>query len=97
MDTPFKVLFRQPKNKSEEYETIITNFVNEEKLLYAMDDENVPSVVENKRLSLEFLCEDSEARLYMDGLDTLPLRVLGEENDKEVYIPPTNGKDFFAI
>lgn len=97
MDTPFKVLFRQPKNKSEEYETLITNFVNEERLLYAMDDENVPTVVENKRLSLEFLCEDSEARLYMDGLDTLPLRVLGEENDKEVYIPPTNGEDFLLF
>jgi len=97
MDTPFKVLFRQPKSRSEESETFITNFVTEEKLLYTMDDENVPTVVENKRLSLEFLCEDSEARLYMDGLDTLPLRVLGEETDKEVYIPPTNGEDFLLF
>ena len=41
-----------------------------------MEDENVPKVVENKDLSLEFICEDETARLYMDGLDTLPERDL---------------------
>ena len=51
-----------------------------------MEDENVPKVVENKDLSLEFICEDETARLYMDGLDTLPERDLEIGEDDIAYI-----------
>lgn len=53
-----------------------------------MEDENVPKVVENKDLSLEFICEDETARLYMDGLDTLPERDLEIGEDDIAYISP---------
>ncbi|PFJ31826.1 DUF2357 domain-containing protein [Bacillus thuringiensis] len=82
MVTPFKVIFRQNHNQQNEKEIPVTNFVQDETILYRMEDENVPEVMENKRLLLEFICEDETARLYMDGLDTLPEWAveIGEDN-----------------
>ncbi|MFP3727121.1 DUF2357 domain-containing protein [Priestia filamentosa] len=92
MDTPFKVVFRQPKSKGEETVIHIDNFVTDENSLDRMSDTKTHTVVENIRLTLEFLCDDSQARLYMDGLDILSEKVLGEVIDNEAYILPTNGK-----
>ena len=88
MVIPFKVIFRQNPNHHSEKEIPVTNFVQDETLLYRMEDENVPKVVENKDLSLEFICEDETARLYMDGLDTLPERDLEIGEDDIAYISP---------
>lgn len=93
MDIPFKVLFKQPKNWNENVETFVSNFVTDERLLYKMKDEELPQIVENKKLTLEFICEDNQARLYMDGLDILPYNTIGKEDDSEIYISPTNGND----
>lgn len=101
MVIPFKVIFRQNPNHPSEKEIPVTNFVQDETHLYRMDDENVPEVVENKHLLLEFICEDETARLYMDGLDTLPERDLEFGEDDIAYISPelspvylyTNGRD----
>ncbi|MED4116308.1 DUF2357 domain-containing protein [Priestia megaterium] len=91
MDTPFKVIFRQPKFKSEDEVLYINNFVTDEKSLYKIPNTDIPVLVENVRLTLEFLCENSQSRLYMDGLDTLPTTTLGENIDDEAYILPTSG------
>ncbi|WP_035430370.1 DUF2357 domain-containing protein [Bacillus sp. UNC322MFChir4.1] len=83
MVIPFKVVFRQ-----NEKEVPITSFVMDEKLLYRIENEQVPEVVENKNLSLDFICEDETARLYMDGLDTLPSWKLLIGDDDVAYVSP---------
>ncbi|MGF2712316.1 DUF2357 domain-containing protein [Bacillus cereus] len=85
MVIPFKVIFRQ-----NEKEVPITNFVMDETLLYGIESEQVqvPEVVENKNLELDFICEDETARLYMDGLDTLPSWNLLIGDDDVAYISP---------
>ncbi|AKP77176.1 hypothetical protein AS52_02211 [Priestia megaterium Q3] len=92
MDTPFKVLFCQPEYEpttglTMDKEILITNFVQDEIALYKMTDDEVPEVVENKRLTLSFSCDDEEARLYMDGLDIVPAKYL--EGDSAPYLAPT--------
>ncbi|AUB64569.1 hypothetical protein CSW12_16710 [Bacillus cereus] len=88
MVIPFKVIFRQNPNHPSEKEIPVTNFVQDETLLYRMEDENVPEVVENKHLLLEFICEDETARLYMDGLDTLPEWEVEIGEDNIGYLTP---------
>ncbi|HHT7191373.1 TPA: DUF2357 domain-containing protein, partial [Bacillus cereus] len=83
MVIPFKVIFRQ-----NEKEVPITSFVMDEKLLYGIENEQVPEVVENKNLELNFICEDETARLYMDGLDTLPSWNLLIGDDDVAYVSP---------
>lgn len=90
MDIPFKVLFRQPEYRQDDSEVWIKNFVTNEKELYQMSDENIPEVKENKRLSLEFTCEDESARFYMDGLDTIPYRFLEIGDDDIAYLAPSD-------
>ena len=89
MVTPFKVVFRQPQSQSYEKEILVTDFVTDELQLYQMTDENIPEVIENKRLTLEFACEDDTARFYMDGLDTIPMRFLVIGEDDVAFLPPS--------
>ena len=90
MVTPFKVLFRQPEYQSPDIEIPITNFVTDELQLYRMTDEDIPEIIENKRLSLEFTSEDNSARFYMDGLDTIPMRLLDVGEDDVAFLAPSN-------
>lgn len=90
MVTPFKVLFRQPEYQNGDKEILITNFVTDEFQLYRMEDDNIPEVIENKRLTLEFTCEDDSARFYMDGLDTIPMRYLDVGDDDVAFLAPSS-------
>ncbi len=90
MDIPFKVLFRQPEYRQDDSEVWIKNFVTNEQELYQMSDDKIPEVKENKRLSLEFICEDESARFYMDGLDTIPIRFLEIGEDDIAYLAPSD-------
>jgi hypothetical protein len=90
MVTPFKVLFRQPEYHSDDKEIFIMNFVTDEQELYRLPDKGIPEVIENKRLTLEFVCEDNSARFYMDGLDTIPMRFLDVGEDDVAFLPPSN-------
>ncbi|MGG0433209.1 DUF2357 domain-containing protein [Priestia megaterium] len=95
MVTPFKVIFRQPEYIPEERitkekEIPVINFVTDEMHLYKMTDEEIPEVIENKRLVLEFTSDNEEARFYMDGLDTLSIRFLEVGEDNKGYIAPND-------
>lgn len=92
MVIPFKVLFRQPESKSKDKEILITNFVTDKRQLYQITDENIPEIIENKRLTLEFTCEDDSARFYMDGLDTIPMSSLDVGEDDVAFLPPSDKK-----
>lgn len=59
-------------------------------------DNEIISIEENRLISLKFQCGDKFARLYMDGLDTLPLELLRSgiinlENN-EVFIKPSDSE-----
>lgn len=96
MDTPFKVIFRHPdyyrseNPDMEKTDREIIDFVRDELSLYKMSEEDIPEVIENKRLELEFICEDETARLYMDGLDTIPMRYLDIDEHDEAYLSPAS-------
>ncbi|MEK5379217.1 DUF2357 domain-containing protein [Niallia sp. FSL W8-0635] len=92
MVTPFKVCFRQKEpgyslgGTTEYKEMNITNYVADEADLHKLLDETTPEAVENKWLQLEFTSEDTNARLYMDGFDTIPLDYLNTDESDQVYM-----------
>ncbi|WP_061809640.1 DUF2357 domain-containing protein [Rossellomorea vietnamensis] len=89
MDIPFKITFSQPEYQREDNDIVLSDFVSDIMDLYKMLDNKVPELKENKRLILKFTCEDENARLYMDGLDTIPMRYLEVGEDDVAYLPPS--------
>jgi len=89
MDLPFEVIFYQNKG-SDTIAQKVESFVKDERDLYKGPVEEAVVITENLYLSVDFQCDDDDARFHMDGLDTLPMRFL-EEYEDEVYLPPTYG------
>ncbi len=46
------------------------------------------TIKENTDLAILFTCSDPDARLYMDGLETLPQERLAEDSSGEAYLSP---------
>ncbi|MED3629146.1 DUF2357 domain-containing protein [Bacillus subtilis] len=89
MDLPFSVIFYQ-KRGSNTIANEVKTFVKNELDLYTKPIDDAVVVTENLYLSVDFQCNDREARFHMDGLDTLPMKYL-EEYGEEVYLAPTEG------
>ncbi|USK71150.1 DUF2357 domain-containing protein [Peribacillus asahii] len=91
MGIPFKVVFRQRTHSyAEPYDIPIEHFVSNQKDLYKMLEENIEKAMENKWLELEFICENKNARLYMDGLDTIPEEYTQVDDTGHVCLPASN-------
>jgi hypothetical protein len=86
MVIPFKLELREFKNTP----IPITNFVTDESQIYQMDEKQFICVRENVDLSVRFKCDDPNAKLYMDGLDTLPARSVQQDEKGDIYISPSN-------
>ncbi|KAB2952263.1 hypothetical protein F9B85_08830 [Heliorestis acidaminivorans] len=64
----------------------VKDFYEQEKELYQA--EASIKILENLNLSLIFYCSDSKARFYMDGLETLPERMVLRDEEGQAYLPP---------
>ncbi|BDU92139.1 DUF2357 domain-containing protein [Clostridium perfringens] len=91
----FKVSFFQNKNE------IMMNFYEDEEKI---DFENEEVYIEeNINTEILFLSNDIEAKLYMDGLETLPELKVKEDEYGEVYLEPSSenvslfSKDYYPL
>ncbi|MCH1962881.1 DUF2357 domain-containing protein [Clostridium perfringens] len=91
----FKVSFFQNKNE------IMMNFYEDEEKI---DFENEEAYIEeNINTEILFLSNDIEAKLYMDGLETLPELKVKEDEYGEVYLEPSSenvslfSKDYYPL
>lgn len=85
----------QYKNNNEFFIEITQNnspqqakFFEKEMDFYNLEDAIV--IKENVVTKLLFTCEDSNAKLYMDGIETLNNDIAKEDIDGQVYIEPSN-------
>jgi hypothetical protein len=90
MATPyrgFEVIFTQKEGDRESIQ--VTEFFTDEILFLERKEESFIEVKENRGLSLTFHSDSDESRLFMDGLDSLPLRGLErDQQNGEVYLSP---------
>ncbi|MGE6377058.1 DUF2357 domain-containing protein [Peribacillus muralis] len=93
MAIPFKIILHHKMSDGSYTNTIDSEkFVNDERQLYHLSDIIFTGITENRKLELEFICDDMDARLYMDGLDTIPAQSLEIEGDGPAYLKPTNNR-----
>jgi hypothetical protein len=85
----FEVVFAQ--KRGEQFHPIkVKNYFKGELDFYEKQLDDYVEITENLDLTIQFTSSDMNARLYMDGLETLPERLL--ENDPlegEPYLTPT--------
>ncbi|MGM9985666.1 MAG: nuclease domain-containing protein [Bacillaceae bacterium] len=85
MALPFNLLFKQ-------FDKIIAVghcWMTEREVEY-LNEEKIPYITENMDLDICFQSEEKDARLYMEGLDSLPSKET-ESDEDGVFIRPTNG------
>lgn len=73
---------------TQNYITQKAKFFNQEMDCYNLEDGIV--IKENINTKLLFICEDNNAKLYMDGIETLNNDIIKYDNDGQVYIEPSN-------
>lgn len=90
MDThynKFKVTFHEKKH----FQIKEIKFYNDYK---DIPDNEVVTIEENRLISIKFECEDKSAKLYMDGLNILPMglmyRNIEDLGNDEIFIKPSN-------
>lgn len=84
---PFSLAFFQGKDQTE---VPLATFYKNEKELYENKDNEYIVLVEYLSLSIKFEAETKDAKFYMDGLDTLPERMVEENKDGgDVYLLPS--------
>ncbi|WP_024615385.1 DUF2357 domain-containing protein [Clostridium sp. Ade.TY] len=85
----FKVTFHEKKDSKVKE----LNFYKDDKEIC---DDEIVSIEENRIVSIKFECKNKSAKLYMDGLDTLPLELLPNDivnlENNEVFIKPSDIK-----
>lgn len=91
MAIPFKIILHHQMKDGSNTNTIdLDKFVDDEKQLFNLSALMFTSIKENKKLEIEFMSDDTNARLYMDGLDTISTQSFEVEEDGTTYIRPTN-------
>ncbi|OCA87657.1 hypothetical protein A8F94_07315 [Bacillus sp. FJAT-27225] len=66
-------------------------FYETEQELFEHVDSTVLEIPENVPLNVTFMAENKTARLFMDGLDALPARMLEEEGDgSNIFLKPSS-------
>lgn len=85
----FKVTFHEKKDSKVKE----LKFYKDDNEIY---DDEIVSIEENRIVSIKFECKNKSAKLYMDGLDTLPLELLPNDivnlENNEVFIKPSDIK-----
>ncbi|RKQ12772.1 DUF2357 domain-containing protein [Ureibacillus endophyticus] len=86
MDLPFKLTFFQySKSKT------VEKYVDSLSELYRMETENIIEITENLDTYLSFSGVE-DVRLYMDGLELLPEEFVGEDENGNVFLEPSDLK-----
>ncbi|NRR23657.1 DUF2357 domain-containing protein [Brevibacillus sp. MS2.2] len=95
---PFTLKFIQPDGMYTPPTVLnATIFYTEEDALYLEGNESILEITENKNLSVLFTNCDEDARLYMDGLEMIPGKVVEIDENGEPYIlPSTNEQLLFT-
>lgn len=93
MDTPsksFEVIFTQKRGEADIEKPLIHFFTNETDF-YEKREEFYLEIKENIDLWITFTADNKDSRLYMDGLEILPEKLLEiDALEGEVYLPPSD-------
>lgn len=83
---PFTLRFIQ---REQTFQLDSNCFVSDEEELYTNERLTPISILEYIEVDVLFDCDHSDARFYMDGLDSLPEREVEEDAEGNVYLPPS--------